>query len=37
MRIIRTMAYIKELFFLSSYKDPWNPQKSSAKAQEFGL
>lgn len=37
MRIIRTMAYIKEIFFLSSYKDPWNPQKSSAKAQEFGL
>lgn len=37
MRIIRTMAYIKEVFFLSSYKDPWNPQKSSAKAQEYGL
>lgn len=37
MRVIRTMAYIKEIFFLSSYKDPWNPQKSSVKAQEFGL
>ena len=37
MRIIRTMAYIKEIFFYSSYKDPWNPAKSSAKAQEFGL
>mgnify|MGYP005840354135 CR=1 FL=1 len=37
MRIIRTMAYVKEIFFLSSYKDPWNPQKSSVKAQEFGL
>ncbi len=37
MRVIRTMAYIKEIFFLSSYKDPWNPQKSSQKAQEFGL
>lgn len=37
MRVIRTMAYIKEIFFLSSYKDPWNPSKSSKKAQEFGL
>ena len=37
MRVIRTMAYIKEIFFYSSYKDPWNPAKSSAKAQEFGL
>lgn len=37
MRIIRTLAYLKEIFFYSSYKDPWNPRKSSAKAQEFGL
>ena len=37
MRIIRSMAYVKEIFFYSSYKDPWNPAKSSAKAQEFGL
>lgn len=37
MRIIRTMAYIKEIFFYSSYKDPWNPEKSSKKAKEFGL
>ncbi|NOR88571.1 MAG: glycosyltransferase [Bacteroidales bacterium] len=37
MRIIRTMAYLKEIFFFSSYKDPWNPSKSSAKAREFGL
>jgi len=37
MRIIRTMAYLKEIFFYSSYKDPWNPRKSSAKAEEFGL
>jgi len=37
MRVIRTMAYIKEIFFLSSYKDPWNPQKTSVKAREFGL
>lgn len=37
MRIIRTMAYIKEIFFYSSYKDPWNPAKSSIKAKEYGL
>jgi len=37
MRVIRTMAYVKEIFFYSSYKDPWNPQKSSIKAREFGL
>jgi len=37
MRVIRTMAYVKEIFFFSSYKDPWNPAKSSKKAQEFGL
>ena len=37
MRIIRTMAYIKEIFFYSSYKDPWNPIKSSNKAKEYGL
>ena len=37
MRVIRTMAYIKEIFFLSSYNDPWNPAKSSIKAKEYGL
>ena len=37
MRVIRTMAYIKEIFFYSSYNDLWNPAKSSAKAKEFGL
>lgn len=37
MRIIRTIAYIKEIFFYSSYNDLWNPAKSSAKAKEFGL
>lgn len=34
MRFIRTMAYIKEFFFFSSYKDPWNPAKTSKKALE---
>jgi len=37
MRVIRTMAYIKEIFFYSSYNDPWNPAKSSNKAREYGL
>ena len=37
MRVIRTMAYIKEIFFYSSYNDKWNPAKSSLKAKEFGL
>ena len=37
MRIIRTIAYIKEFLFYSSYKDPWNPEKTSIKAKELGL
>lgn len=37
MRIIRTMAYVKELFWKSSYDDAWNPAKSSVKAKEHGL
>jgi hypothetical protein len=32
MRFIRTMAYFKEIFWFSSYKDPWNPAKTSIKA-----
>ncbi|MCJ8152246.1 glycosyltransferase [Chryseobacterium sp. SSA4.19] len=36
MRIVRTIAYMDELFFYDSYKDPWNPQKTSRKAKEFG-
>ncbi|SEM33285.1 Glycosyltransferase, catalytic subunit of cellulose synthase and poly-beta-1,6-N-acetylglucosamine synthase [Chryseobacterium taichungense] len=36
MRIVRTIAYFDELFFYDSYKDPWNPQKTSKKAREFG-
>jgi hypothetical protein len=26
------MAYFKEIFWFSSYKDPWNPAKTSIKA-----
>jgi cellulose synthase/poly-beta-1,6-N-acetylglucosamine synthase-like glycosyltransferase len=37
LRIVRTIAYIQELFFKMSYKDPWNPQKTSAHAKELGL
>ncbi|WP_211327057.1 glycosyltransferase family 2 protein [Chitinophaga flava] len=37
MRIVRTVAYIRELLFYSSYKDPWNPAKTSRKALEYGL
>lgn len=37
MRVIRTMAYIKELFWHSSYNDGWNPAKSSQKARELGI
>lgn len=33
MRIVRLLAHTKELFFFSSYKDPWNPEKTSRYAQ----
>lgn len=33
MRFARLIAHIKELFFFSSYKDPWNPRKTSVCAQ----
>ncbi|MFN1835727.1 glycosyltransferase family 2 protein [Balneola sp. MJW-20] len=29
MRFVRTAAYIKELFFKASFKDNWNPAKTS--------
>ena len=32
IRFVRTWAYIKEYFFRSSYKDPWNPHKTSSEA-----
>ncbi len=37
LRIVRTYAYIAELLFKSSYKDPWNPGKTSfyAKARRI--
>lgn len=36
MRFIRVMAYIKEMYFYSSYKDAWNPAKTSDKALDHG-
>ena len=36
MRVVRIMAYIKEMYFNSSYKDAWNPKKTSDKALEHG-
>lgn len=32
LRILRTTAYIQEIFFKASYKDNWNPAKSSRQA-----
>jgi cellulose synthase/poly-beta-1,6-N-acetylglucosamine synthase-like glycosyltransferase len=37
LRVVRTVAYIQEFFFKRSYKDAWNPQKSSAHAKELGI
>lgn len=34
IRFIRTYAYIKEFFFFDSYKDQWNPDKTSKAARE---
>ncbi len=37
LRVVRTIAYIQELFFKLSYNDPWNPKKTSVHAKELGL
>jgi len=37
LRAVRTIAYVSEFFFKSSYNDPWNPLKTSRKAMERGL
>lgn len=36
LRLCRTIAYFRELFTKSSYRDPWNPQKSSYQAMKHG-
>jgi cellulose synthase/poly-beta-1,6-N-acetylglucosamine synthase-like glycosyltransferase len=37
LRIVRSIAYVQEIFFKSSYKDAWNPEKTSVKAKEIGI
>ncbi|MDX1653358.1 MAG: glycosyltransferase family 2 protein, partial [Brumimicrobium sp.] len=37
LRIVRTIAYLQEIFFKASYKDPWNPEKTSLKAKQIGI
>lgn len=37
LRITRLIAHTSELFFYSSYKDAWNPKKTSAVARVEGL
>ena len=37
LRIARIIDHTKELFFFSSYKDPWNPRKTSEVAQSEGI
>lgn len=36
MRIVRTIAYIDEFLFYGSYRDTWNPRKTSKKARKYG-
>ena len=37
LRLARLMAHTQELFNFSSYKDPWNPRKTSEVAQSEGI
>ncbi len=37
LRIVRSIAYVQEIFFKASYKDSWNPQKSSKYAKALKL
>lgn len=37
MRFVRTYAYLQEFFGYSSYKDEWNPEKTSKMAKSYGL
>lgn len=37
LRVVRTVAYFQEIFLKKSYKDPWNPPKTSAHAKQLGL
>lgn len=37
LRLVRTIAYIQEIFFRKSYQDPWNPRKTSVHAEHMGI
>lgn len=37
LRAVRSLAYLQELLFKSSYKDLWNPPKTSEQAKAHGL
>ncbi len=37
LRCVRTLGYVKEFFFFSSYRDAWNPRKTSEVAEYQGL
>jgi cellulose synthase/poly-beta-1,6-N-acetylglucosamine synthase-like glycosyltransferase len=37
LRVIRTKAYLQEIFLKKSYDDPWNPPKTSKHAKKMGL
>jgi hypothetical protein len=34
MRVVRTIAYLTEIFFKDSFNDLWNPRKSSVRAKQ---
>lgn len=37
LRVVRTIAYLQEIFFKRSYNDPWNPPKTSVHAKRMRL
>ncbi len=37
LRFVRTRAYLQEIFLKTSYKDPWNPEKTSVHAKRMGI
>ncbi len=37
LRLVRTTAYLQELFYRKSYEDPWNPPKSSKYAKAMRI
>lgn len=37
LRLVRSIAYVQELFFKASYNDPWNPPKSSRHAKALKI